>query len=41
MRMDRWIDGHTDMSKLIVVFHNFANAPKKGPEWDMQHALER
>jgi len=42
MRMDRWIiEGHTDVTKLIVAFHNFANAPKKGAEWDMQHALER
>jgi hypothetical protein len=23
-------DGQTDMTKLIVAFHNFANAPKKG-----------
>jgi len=23
------IDGQTDMTKLIVVFHNFANTPKK------------
>jgi len=22
-------DGRTDMNKLIVAFHNFANAPKK------------
>jgi len=22
-------DGQTDMTKLIVAFHNFANAPKK------------
>jgi len=22
-------DGETDMTKLIVVFYNFANAPKK------------
>ena len=26
---DGRIDGQTDMTKLIVVFHNFANAPKK------------
>jgi hypothetical protein len=23
-----WADGRTDMTKLIVDFHNFANAPK-------------
>jgi len=22
------VDGQTDMAKLIVAFHNFANAPK-------------
>jgi len=22
------------MTKLIIVFHNFANAPKKGAEWE-------
>ena len=26
---DRRIDGHADMTKLIVAFRNFANAPKK------------
>jgi hypothetical protein len=26
---DRQTDGQTDMMKLIVTFHNFANAPKK------------
>ena len=26
---DRRTDGRTDMTKLIVVFRNFANAPKK------------
>jgi hypothetical protein len=26
---DGRIDGQTDMTKLIFVFHNFANAPKK------------
>jgi len=25
---DRWIDGRTDMPKLMVAFHNFANAPE-------------
>ena len=25
-------DTHTDMMKLKVVFHDFVNAPKKGPE---------
>jgi len=28
-RADRQTDGQTDMMKLIVAFHNFANAPKK------------
>jgi len=27
-RTDKRTDGQTDMTKLIVVFHNFANAPK-------------
>jgi hypothetical protein len=26
--MDGWTDRQTDMMKLIVAFHNFANAPK-------------
>jgi hypothetical protein len=25
---DRWTDGRTDMTKLIVAFRNFAKAPK-------------
>jgi hypothetical protein len=25
------VDGQTDMTKLNVVFHNFANAPNKKP----------
>ena len=25
-----WADGQTDMTKIIVVFRNFENAPKKG-----------
>jgi len=25
---DGWIDGQTDMTKLIVAFCNFANTPK-------------
>jgi hypothetical protein len=25
---DRWKDGRTDMTKLIVAFRNFANVPK-------------
>jgi len=28
---DRETGGQTDMKKLIVAFHNFANAPKNGP----------
>ena len=27
--VDRQIDRRTDMSKLIIPFHNFANVPKK------------
>jgi hypothetical protein len=27
-QIDRRIDGHADMTKLIVAFRNFANAPK-------------
>ena len=27
---DRQTDGETDMTKLIVAFRNFSNAPKKG-----------
>jgi len=27
-RTDRYTDRRTDMTKLIVPFHNFANAPK-------------
>ena len=29
MRKDGLVDRHTDMMKLIVAFHNFANATKK------------
>ena len=25
---DRWMDGRTDMTKLLVAFLNYANAPK-------------
>jgi hypothetical protein len=25
-----YADGQTDTTKLVVVFHNFTNAPKKG-----------
>ena len=28
-RADGWTDKQTDMTKLIVTFRNFANAPKK------------
>jgi hypothetical protein len=27
-RTDEWMEGRTDTTKLIVTFHNFANAPK-------------
>jgi hypothetical protein len=27
--MDGWMDGQTDMIKLIITFCNFVNAPKK------------
>jgi hypothetical protein len=30
MRTDGQTDRHTDMTKLIVAFRNFANAPKEG-----------
>jgi len=30
MRTDGRKDGQTDMTKLIVAFRNFANAPKNG-----------
>jgi len=30
-RMDGWMDGQTDMTKLTVTFRNFANAPKSPP----------
>jgi hypothetical protein len=26
---DQWTGGQTDMTKLVVAFRNFANAPKK------------
>jgi hypothetical protein len=29
-------DGQTDMTKLIVAFRNFANAPKAGRDTDSQ-----
>jgi len=31
---DRQADGWTDMTKLIVTFRNFVNAPKKGINWN-------
>ena len=34
-RADRQTDRQTDMTKLRVPFHNFANAPKK----NAQHSL--
>ena len=37
-------DGQTDMTKLIVVFRNFANAPKSEKEvrtdWQMRISLD-
>jgi hypothetical protein len=30
-RCSMWTDGQTDMTKLIVAFRNFANAPKNSP----------
>jgi len=35
MRIDRQADKLTDMRKLILIFHSFANAPKK--ETDYMH----
>jgi hypothetical protein len=32
IEIDIWMDGQTDMMKLIVAFHNFANAPKIKPD---------
>ena len=29
LHMDKWTDGRTDKTKLIVAFHNFANVPKR------------
>jgi hypothetical protein len=29
LHADGWIDGQTDMAKLIITLGNFANAPKK------------
>jgi len=31
-----WTDGRTDMTKLIVAFRNFANAPKEGKTVPLQ-----
>jgi hypothetical protein len=31
-QMDRRLDGRTDMTKLIVTFRNFANAPKNATQ---------
>jgi hypothetical protein len=30
MCRDGWMDRQTDMTKLIIAFHKFANVPKKG-----------
>jgi hypothetical protein len=32
MQTDRRAEGQTDMTKLIVAFYNFTNAPKKKAE---------
>ena len=32
-RTDEWTDRQTDMSKLVVDFHNFANKHKKGIQY--------
>jgi hypothetical protein len=39
---DRGTDGRTDMTKLVVAFRSFANAPKKGkfPDGCKQNANE-
>jgi hypothetical protein len=29
MQMDEWMDGRTDMIKLIITFCNFVNVAKK------------
>jgi hypothetical protein len=29
VQTDRQVDGRTDMTKLVVAFHNFVNGPKK------------
>ena len=39
-------DGETNTAKLIVAFHNFANAPKNGCRWSLKvpyhiHILRR
>jgi len=31
---DGWMDGQTDMTKLIVDFRNFSNAPKRVREFN-------
>jgi hypothetical protein len=35
-----WTDGRTDMTKLIVAFRNFANAPKKGRKSYLKISIE-
>jgi len=35
-----WTDGRTDMTKIIVVFRNFANASKKRDPDDQVPELE-
>ena len=35
LRADRWTDGCTDVTKLIVTFDNFANEPKKFCPYDI------
>jgi hypothetical protein len=34
-------DGHTDMAKVIVAFHNFANARKKMEATDVLRKVDR
>ena len=35
VQTDRRMEGRTDMTKLIISFRNFANAPKNGSFSDM------
>jgi hypothetical protein len=44
LRCSMWMkgqsDGQTDMSKLIVAFHSFANAPKSSSPQEMKLAFK-